>query len=63
MRLQLETLNLEQLIAKLLSYENKPENADLTTKKRLVRAIEIVLAPVLARCLGYWVALRWSGPV
>lgn len=41
LRLQLETLNLEQLIAKLLSYENKPENADLTTKKRLVRAIEI----------------------
>lgn len=41
LRLQLETLNLEQLIAKLLSYATKPENADLTTKKRLVRAIEI----------------------
>ncbi len=41
LRLQLETLNLEQLIAKLLSYSKKPENADLTTKKRLVRAIEI----------------------
>jgi tRNA dimethylallyltransferase len=41
LRLQLETLNLEQLIAKLVSYKNKPENADLTTKKRLVRAIEI----------------------
>ncbi len=41
LRLQLETLNLEQLIAKLLGYENKPENADLTSKKRLVRAIEI----------------------
>ena len=41
LRLQLETLNLEQLIAKLQSYETKPENAVLTTKKRLVRAIEI----------------------
>jgi tRNA dimethylallyltransferase len=41
LRLQLETLNLEQLIAKLLSYSKKHENADLTTKKRLVRAIEI----------------------
>ena len=41
LRLQLETLNLEQLIAKLLSYCKKPENADLTSKKRLVRAIEI----------------------
>lgn len=41
LQLQLETLNLEQLIAKLLSYNNKPENADLTTKKRMVRAIEI----------------------
>ena len=41
LRLQLETLNLEQLIAMLLSYSKKPENADLTTKKRLVRAIEI----------------------
>ena len=41
LRLQLEKLNLEQLIAKLFSYNNKPENADLTTKKRLVRAIEI----------------------
>lgn len=41
LRLQLETLNLEQLIAKLVSYKNKPGNADLTTKKRLVRAIEI----------------------
>jgi tRNA dimethylallyltransferase len=41
LRVQLETLNLEQLIAKLVSYKNKPENADLTTKKRLVRAIEI----------------------
>lgn len=41
LRLQLETLNLEQLIAKLLSYSKKPENADLSTKKRLVRAIEI----------------------
>ncbi len=41
LRLQLENLNLEQLIAKLLSYSKKPENADLTTKKRLVRAIEI----------------------
>ena len=41
LRLQLEKLNLEQLIAKLLSYSKKPENADLTTKKRLVRAIEI----------------------
>ena len=40
LRLQLETLNLEQLIAKLLGYENKPENADLTSKKRLVIAIE-----------------------
>lgn len=43
LRLQLEILNLEQLIAKLLSYKNKPENADLTTKKRLVRAIEIAV--------------------
>ncbi|MCF8428701.1 MAG: tRNA (adenosine(37)-N6)-dimethylallyltransferase MiaA [Bacteroidia bacterium] len=41
LRLQLETLNLEQLITKLLSYKNKPENADLTTEKRLIRAIEI----------------------
>ncbi len=41
LRLQLETLNLEQLIEKLLSYSKKPENADLSTKKRLVRAIEI----------------------
>jgi len=41
LRLQLEKLNLEQLIAKLLSYIKKPENADLSTKKRLVRAIEI----------------------
>ena len=41
LRLKLETMNLKQLIAKLLNYETKPENADLSTKKRLIRAIEI----------------------
>jgi tRNA dimethylallyltransferase len=41
LRLKLETMNLKQLIAKLLNYETKPENADLSTKIRLIRAIEI----------------------